>query len=83
MIHATINGAAVEMEEGATILEAARKYGIDIPTLCFMKELTPEGSCRICMVEIEGRPKLVTACTTPLEEGQVIQTESATWNPAA
>ena len=77
MIHATINGAAVEMEEGATILEAARKYGIDIPTLCFMKELTPEGSCRICMVEIEGRPKLVTACTTPLEEGQVIQTESA------
>ena len=76
MIHATINGIAVEAEDGSTILDAAQKYGIDIPTLCYMKGVTPEGSCRMCMVEIEGSPKLVTACTTPLSEGSVIHTES-------
>lgn len=76
MLHATINGIAVEIEEGATILQAARKYGIDIPTLCYMKDLDPEGSCRICMVEIEGNPKLAAACSTPLTEGSVVYTES-------
>ena len=76
MLHATINGVAVEAEEGATILQAAQNYGIEIPTLCYMKDLDPEGSCRICMVEVEGAPKLVTACSTPLAEGSVIHTES-------
>ncbi len=76
MLHATINGVAVEVKEGATILQAAQKYGIEIPTLCYMKDLDPEGSCRICMVEVEGAPKLVTACSTPLTEGSVIHTES-------
>ena len=76
MIHATINGVAVEVEEGSTILQAAEKAGIKIPTLCYMKELAPEASCRICMVEIEGMPKLVTACSFPIAEGNVIYTES-------
>lgn len=76
MIHATINGIAIEAEEGSTILQAAEKYGIDIPTLCYLKDLTPEGSCRMCMVEIEGNPKLVTACSFPIAEGNVIHTES-------
>ncbi len=75
-VHATINGIAVEVEEGTTILRAAQAYGIEIPTLCYMKELNPEGSCRICMVEVEGAPKLVTACSAPLNEGNVIHTES-------
>lgn len=76
MIHATINGIAVEADDGSTILQAAQKYDIEIPTLCFMKELDPEASCRICMVEIEGNPKLVTACSFPIAEGNVIHTES-------
>ncbi len=76
MIHATINGIAVRVAEGTTILQAAQQYGIEIPTLCYMKHLTPEGSCRMCMVEIEGSPKLVTACTFPIAEGNVIHTES-------
>lgn len=76
MIHATINNIPVEAEEGETILAAAGRYGITIPTLCYLKELTPEGACRMCMVEIEGNPKLVTACSFPLAEGAVIHTES-------
>jgi len=76
MIHAKINGIDVEVEQGSTILQAATAYGIEIPTLCYIKELDPEASCRMCMVEIEGMPKLVTACSHPIAEGQVIFTES-------
>lgn len=76
MIHAIINGTAVEAEEGSTILQAAEKYGIRIPQLCYLKELSPEGACRMCFVEIEGNPKLVTACSFPIGEGNVIHTES-------
>lgn len=76
MIHATINGIEVTVEEGSTILEAAEQYGIEIPTLCYLKDVTPEGSCRMCMVEVEGSPKLVTACSFPIAEGNVIYTES-------
>lgn len=76
MIHATINGIAVEVEPGSTILQAAEKCGVEIPTLCYLKDLTPEGSCRICMVEVKGLPKLMAACSTPIAEGNVIFTES-------
>lgn len=76
MLHAMIDGVAVEVEDGTTILQAAKQYGIEIPTLCYMKDLTPEGSCRICMVEVEGSPKLAAACSTPLSEGSVVHTES-------
>ena len=55
MIHLTINGKAVEVEEGSTILEAARKVNIDIPTLCFLKDVNEVGDCRMCFVEVEGR----------------------------
>ncbi len=76
MIHATINGIPVEVAEGSTIMEAAESVGIKIPTLCYLKNLMPEGSCRICMVEIVGMPKLLTACSNPIAEGNVILTES-------
>ena len=76
MIHAMINNIPVEVADGMTILEAAEQYGIRIPTLCYMKELDPEGSCRICLVEIEGNPKLVTACSHPIAEGNVIHTDT-------
>ena len=76
MIHATIDGVPVTVEEGSTILEAAQSVGIRIPTLCYIKGLTPEGSCRMCMVEIQGNPKLLTACSNPIAEGNVIFTKS-------
>ena len=76
MIHATINGIPVEVEEGTTILQAAEKCGVDIPTLCYLKHLAPEGACRLCVVEIKGRSKLVTACSTHIAEGNEILTES-------
>ncbi len=75
-VNVTINGISVAVEAGSTILQAAKKCGVEIPTLCYMKNLTPEASCRICMVEIEGMPKLVAACSTPVVDGNVIYTES-------
>ena len=55
MINLTINGIEVEVEQGATVLEAARKAGIEIPTLCYMKKINEIGACRICMVEVQQR----------------------------
>ena len=76
MLNVTIDGIRVQVKEGSTILEAARSVGIEIPTLCYLKDLTPEASCRICLVEIQGNPKLFTACSTPVAEGNVIFTKS-------
>ncbi len=76
MITAKINGKNVCVEDGSTILQAAESVGIEIPTLCYLKDIAPEGSCRMCLVEIEGNPKLLTACSTPIAEGNVIYTES-------
>lgn len=78
MIHAVIDGIPVEVEKGTTILQAAESVGIKIPTLCYIKGLMPDGSCRMCMVEIENRgwSKLDTACSAHISEGDVIQTKS-------
>ena len=67
MITLTMNGLPVMVEEGSTLLEAARYLGIDIPTLCHMDGLSPYGACRLCVVEIGVAPnaKLVSACTYP------------------
>ncbi len=79
MINLTINGLAVSVERGTTLLEAARFLGFPIPTLCHMEGLTPYGACRLCVVEIgEGpRAKLVSSCTYPAEEGLKVRTASA------
>jgi NADH dehydrogenase/NADH:ubiquinone oxidoreductase subunit G len=79
MITFRMNGLEVKVEEGSTILDAARFYGLEIPTLCHNDGLTPFGGCRLCVVEIgEGlRSKLVSACTYPAEEGLVVRTDSA------
>ncbi len=66
----------MSVEEGTTILQAAESAGIKIPTLCYLKELSPEASCRMCLVELEGNPKLQTACSFPVAEGNVIHTMS-------
>jgi NADH:ubiquinone oxidoreductase subunit E len=59
-----------------TILQAAEKAGIDIPTLCYHRDLTPTGSCRICVVELEGSSRLVGSCHTPVENGMILHTRS-------
>jgi bidirectional [NiFe] hydrogenase diaphorase subunit len=79
MIKININGVDLEMEEGTTLLEAAKFLGFPIPTLCHMEGLSPYGACRLCIVEIgEGpRARLVSSCTYPVEEGLRIRTSSA------
>jgi len=77
MINIDINGRTLEVEPGTTILQAAQKAGISIPHLCYHNALPPEGSCRMCLVQIEGYPKLELACSTTVKEGMKIQTNSS------
>ena len=76
-ISLTIDGRTVEVEAGKTVLEAARVAGITIPTICDHKDLNPYGSCRMCIVEIEGVRGYPTSCTTPAAEGMQVKTQSA------
>jgi len=71
-----IDGVDVEVPQGTTVLQAARKANIDIPTLCFLKEINAAGDCRMCIVEIEGRRGLVPSCNTKVEEGMVVRTNT-------
>src|SRR6266481_8375283 len=75
-IEITIDGQTVSVPEGSTILDAARRMGIDTPTLCFLESLTPVNVCRVCVVELEGSRTLVPACSRKVEPGMVIQTDS-------
>jgi bidirectional [NiFe] hydrogenase diaphorase subunit len=79
MITFRMNGLEVKAEEGSTLLDVAKFYGLEIPTLCHNDGLTPFGGCRLCVVEIgEGlRSKLVSSCTYLAEEGLVVRTDSA------
>jgi len=77
MVNVKINGIAVSVPKGSTILEAARVAGVEIPTLCFMKEKNEIGACRICVVEATGARGLVTACVYPVAEGMEVQTNTA------
>ena len=76
MINLTIDGINVSVPEGTTILEAAKTAGIDIPTLCFLKEINEVGDCRMCIVEVEGRRGFATSCIQKVEEGMVVKTNS-------
>ncbi len=76
MVNLTINNNPVEVPEGTTILEAAHKLKIKVPTLCYDPRLKPHGGCRLCLVEIAGMPKPVTSCTTPAVDGMNVSTES-------
>jgi len=73
-----VDGQAVEVEPGATLLEAARVAGRYVPTLCFDDRLAPFGACRVCMVGMEGAAAPVAACTTPCREDMQVHTEDAT-----
>jgi NADH dehydrogenase/NADH:ubiquinone oxidoreductase subunit G len=76
MVNLTIDGRQVTVEEGATILKAAEKLGIDIPTFCYHDKLEALGACRMCLVEVEKMWKLQVACATTVTEGMVVKTDS-------
>jgi NADH dehydrogenase/NADH:ubiquinone oxidoreductase subunit G len=78
MIKVRMNGMDVQAEEGSTVLETARFYGLEIPTLCYNEGLTPWGGCRLCLVEIgvEPKSKLASSCTYPVEEGLIVRTDT-------
>ena len=76
MVNVKINGIAVSVPKGSTILEAARYAGVEIPTLCYLKEINEIGACRICVVEATGARGLVTACVYPVSEGMEVRTNT-------
>ncbi len=76
MVNIKVNGVSYEVPAGSTILEAARYAGIDIPTLCYLKDLNQIGACRMCMVEVKGAKSLVAACVSSVNEGMEIFTNS-------
>lgn len=73
-ITASVNGAAIEVPEGSSILDACREAGVDLPTLCYGPTMTPANACRVCVVELEGSRTLVPSCSRLLEEGMEIRT---------
>jgi ferredoxin len=75
-VRLTIDGRNVEVSPGATILDAARRLGIEVPTLCHAEGVPPAGSCFLCVVRVEGRANLVPSCVAPAEEGMVVTTAS-------
>jgi len=76
MVELTVDGRPVAVPEGATLLDAARRLGIETPTLCFLDNLTPVNVCRICVVEVEGSRILVPACSRKAEPGMVVATDT-------
>ena len=76
MINLTIDDQKISVPKGTTILQAAKQAGIDIPTLCFLKEINEVGDCRMCIVEVEGRKGFATSCIQTVEEGMVVHTHT-------
>lgn len=76
MVNLTIDGQNVQIDSGATIIVAAEKLGIKIPTMCYLKKLSTTGACRVCLVEVEGVSAPITACNTVATEGIVVTTQS-------
>ncbi|MEO8132079.1 MAG: 2Fe-2S iron-sulfur cluster-binding protein, partial [Bryobacteraceae bacterium] len=72
----TIDGRTVEASPGTLVIDAAKGAGIGIPSFCYHEGLTLQGACRLCLVEVEKAPKLMTACTLPVAEGMVIRTNT-------
>jgi predicted molibdopterin-dependent oxidoreductase YjgC len=75
-VELTVDGAKVEVPEGATLLDACKAAGVDTPTLCFAENLTPVNVCRVCVVEVQGARVLVPACSRKAEPGMVVLTDS-------
>lgn len=77
MITLTIDKKKCTARKGETVLEVAQREGVYIPTLCYRKDLTPYGGCRLCLVEVAGWPRPAAACTLPVEQGMEVVTDSA------
>lgn len=75
-INICIDGIRIQAQDGQTILQAAREHGLRIPTLCYHKDLSPSGNCRMCVVEVQGQRGLQAACVTPVSDGMQIETRS-------
>ena len=78
MTNIKIDGIDIQAEPNWSILRAAQHAGITIPTLCYHKDLSPTGACRMCLVTVKGARGLVTSCTTPVSEGMEVETENET-----
>jgi predicted molibdopterin-dependent oxidoreductase YjgC len=76
ILELTIDGKAVKVPEGTTLLEACRQSSIETPTLCYLENLTPVNACRVCVVELEGSRTLVPSCARKAEAGMVVKTDS-------
>jgi len=77
LVTLTIDGREVQAPPGTLVIDAARRAGIEIPSFCYYEGLTLQAACRMCLVEVEKMPKLMTACTLPVSEGMVVRTETA------
>jgi predicted molibdopterin-dependent oxidoreductase YjgC len=77
MVSLTIDGRAIDVPVGTTIIDACRALDIEIPTLCYLETLTPVNACRVCVVEVEGARVLAPACSRKVESGMVVKTRSA------
>ena len=76
LVKLTIDGKAIQAEAGTLVIEAARRAGIEIPAFCYYEGLALQAACRMCLVEVERAPKLLTACTLPVAEGMVVRTDT-------
>ncbi len=76
LVNVTINGVQVQAENGALLIEVAKQNGIEIPAFCYYEGMSLQAACRMCLVEVEKAPKLMTGCTLPVAEGMVVRTES-------
>ena len=76
MLNLTVNGIKVQANEGDTILQAIRKAGVHVPTLCHLEGKSPTGACRICVVEVDGFPGFVPSCSYPASDGMVVKTNT-------
>src|SRR5436853_6468593 len=76
LVNLTIDGRAVQVPPQTLVIDAAKTVGIEIPAFCYYEGLTLQAACRMCLVEVEKMPKMMTACTLPVAEGMVIRTET-------
>ena len=76
MVNVTIDGKKIQVREGTTIMDAAARCGIPIPSLCYLKDINEIAACRVCVVELEGKERLITSCNNVVAEGMVLYTNS-------
>src|ERR1039457_2341506 len=76
LVNLTIDSRAIQAAPGTLVIDAAKHSGIEVPAFCYYEGLTLQAACRMCLVEVEKMPKLMTACTLPVAEGMVVRTET-------